>query len=227
LGATTRFGLRYPELTDAPNGPAQFQTVATDVEGWLSRVYRCTSTTRPTGIPDDFLIRESDTGDMYVWTGSAWTLITGAVSGGGSGSAIGTVSTTFSATSAQPIPNNTDTTVAFGVDGPTSTEVTRSTSGAGHKFTLNQTRLWMVTATVRFPENGTGGRAVDIRSGSTILAKMGSQSSATNPYTVNLACTRKLTAGAQISVVAWQNSGGSLAFDPGSGNTVHIDIAGI
>jgi hypothetical protein len=68
---------------------------------------------------------------------------------------------------------------------------------------------------------------VDPERMSTILAKMGSQSSATNPYTVNLACTRKLTAGAQISVVAWQNSGGSLAFDPGSGNTVHIDIAGI
>ena len=68
---------------------------------------------------------------------------------------------------------------------------------------------------------------MDIRSGSTILAKMGSQSSATNPYTVNLACSRKLAAGAQISVVAWQNSGGSLALDHGGGNTVHIDISGV
>lgn len=229
MGTTTRFGYRYPELTDAPNGPAQLQTLAGDVEGWTSRAYRCTSSTRPTGVPDDFIIRESDTGNLYIWTGSAWAQIAGAVSGGGggTGSAIGTVSTTYTATSAQPIPNNADTTVAFGVDAVTNSEVVKSTSGAGHKFTIGQTRLWTIAATVRFPENGVGGRAVDIRSGSTILAKMGSQSSATNPYTVNLACTRKLAAGAQISVVAWQNSGGSLALDAGSGNTVHIDIAGV
>lgn len=30
MGATTRFGLRFPELTDAPNGPAQMQTLAGD-----------------------------------------------------------------------------------------------------------------------------------------------------------------------------------------------------
>jgi hypothetical protein len=229
LGATTRFGLRFPELTDAPNGPAQLQTLAGDADTWLSRVYRCTSSTRPTGVPDDFLIRESDTGNMYVWTGSAWSQIAPVVSGGGGGgSVLGTVSATYTATSSQPIPNNTDTTVAFGVDAVTTSEVTRSTSGAGHKFTLNQTRLWAVTATVRFTENGVGGRAVDIRTGSsTLLAKAGSQSSATNPYTVSLSCVRRLTSGTQISVVAWQNSGGSLALDSNSGNTVHIDIAGI
>lgn len=231
MGATTRFGLRSPELTDAPNGPAQIGQLAGDVDNWLARAFRCTSSTRPAGVPDDFIIRESDTGNLYIWTGSAWAQISGAVSGGGGGGsgtgAIGTVSTTYTATSAQPIPNNVDTTVAFGVDATTSTEVVKSTSGAGHKFTLGQTRLWTISATVRFPENGTGGRAFDIRSGSTILAKGGSQSSATNPYTVNLSCTRRLAAGAQISVVAWQNSGVSLALDHGGGNTVHIDIAGI
>jgi len=230
MGTTPRFILRYPELTDAPNGPIQFSTMATDTENWLSRVYRCTSSTRPTGVPDDFLIRESDTGNLYIWTGSAWAQISGAVSGGGSEGgtgAIGTVSATYTANSAQPIPHNADTTVAFGVDGPTDSAVTKSTSGAGHKFTLNQTRLWTITATVRYTENGSGGRAVDIRTGSTLLAKGGSQSSSTNPYTVNLACARRLSAGTQISVVAWQNSGGSLALDPNSGNTVHIDIAGV
>lgn len=232
MGATTRFGLRFPELTDAPNGVAQLQTLAGDADGWLCRAFRCTSSTRPTGVPDEFIIRESDTGNVYIWTGSAWAQISSAVSGGGGGGgggtpAVGTVSTTYTATSAQPIPNNSDTVVAFGVDATTSSEVVKSTSGAGHKFTLGQTRLWMITATVRFPENGVGGRAVDVRSGSTILAKGGSQSSATNPYTVNLSCNRRLAAGSQISVVAWQNSGGSLALDAGSGNTVHIDIAGV
>jgi len=228
LGATTRFGLRFPELTDAPNGPAQLGTVASDVDTWLSRAYRCTSSTRPTGVPDDFIIRESDTGDMYVWTGSAWAQITGAVSGGGgSGSAIGTVSTTYTATSAQPIPNNADTTVAFGVDAVTNSAVTKSTSGAGHKFTLTQTRLWVVTATVRFVENGTGGRMVELKAGSTTLAKMGFDSSATNPFTGNVSCARRLASGTQITVAAWQNSGGSLALEPSSGNFVHIDIAGI
>lgn len=230
MGATTRFGLRYPELTDAPNGPAQLQTLAGDVEGWLCRAYRCTSATRPSGVPDDFIIRESDTGNLYIWTGSAWAQIAGAVSGGGGGGgtgAVGTVSTTYTATAAQPIPNNADTVIAFGSDATTSTEVVKSTSGAGHKFTLGQTRLWTISATCRIVENGVGGRAFDIRAGSTLLAKTGMQSSATNPYTVNLSCTRRLAAGTQISVVGWQNSGVSLALDPGGGNTVHIDIAGV
>lgn len=36
MGATTNYGLRYPELTDAPNGPLAFQNLAADVEAALS-----------------------------------------------------------------------------------------------------------------------------------------------------------------------------------------------
>jgi hypothetical protein len=230
MGSTTRFGLRWPELTDAPNGPAQLQTLAQDSDGWLCRAYRCTSSTRPTGVPDDFLIRESDTGNLYVWTGSAWSQIAGSVSSGGGGGepAIGTVSATYAATSAQPIATGTDVVVAFGQATTTSSEVTRSTFGAGHQFTLGQTRLWIVSATLRFSQNASGGRTFELRTGSgTVLAKESGPQNQDAPYTANLTCARALPSGTKVHAIARHNAGTSLALEPSSGDYVHIDIAGI
>jgi len=228
LASTTRFELRYPGLTDAPNGPAQLQALAEDTDGWLCRAFACTSSTRPTitdGRP--FIIRETDTTNVLIWDGSAWVLIAPA-GGGGGGGAGATISTIYSATAVQSPAHNTETTVAFGVDVATDAAVTKSTSGAGHKFTLNQQRLWTISATVQFTENGSGGRAVDIRTtGGTVLAKVGSESSSENPWTANPSVTRRLAAATEIVVIAWQNSGSALALGPGSGNTVHIDIAGV
>lgn len=231
MGATTRFALRYPALTDAPNGPAQIQALAEDADGWLCRAFPCTSSTRPTvsdGRP--MLIWESDTGNVLVWNGSSWAVVAGAVSGGGGGggsSAIGTVSATYAATAVQSISNSTDTVVAFGVEQVADAAVTRSTSGAGHKFTLAQTRLWTISATLRFTQNGTGGRTFELRAGSTVIAKVGSNGSSVNPYTGNLSVTRRLAAGSEITAIAAQSSGSSLTLEPTGGSHVHIDIAGV
>jgi len=232
LGATTRFGLRWPELTDAPNGPAQVQQLAQDSDGWLCRAYRCTSSTRPTGVPDDFLIRESDTGNLYIWTGSAWSQVAGSVSSGGGGGggtpAIGTVSATYAATNAQPIATGVDVVVAFGVASTTSSEVTRSTFGAGHQFTLTQTRLWIISATLRFAQNPSGGRTFELRTGSgTVLAKESGPQNQDAPYTAALSIARALPANTTVHAIARHNAGTSLALEPSSGAWVHIDIAGI
>lgn len=230
MGSTSRFALRYPELTDAPNGPAQMSALASDVEGWLARAFRCTSTTRPGSPPNDMLIRESDTGNVMVWTGSAWAQVNGTVSGGGGGgtSLISTISATYSATAAQSIPTGVDTVVAFGVESSADAAVTRSTSGAGHKFTLAQTRLWVITATVRFSQNAVGGRRFDLVTGSgAVLSSASGPVNTDAPWTTTLACSRKLAAGTTVQVIARHNSSGSVSLEPASGAYVHIDLSGI
>lgn len=232
MGTTSRFGLRYPTLTDSPNGPAQVQQVADDVDGWLSRVFRCTSSTRPSGVPNDFLIRESDTGNVLIWTGSAWSQVNGGTTtgggGGGSTSLLSTVSATYAATAAQSIPSGADTVVAFGVEQSADPGVTRSTSGAGHKFTVAQTRLWVITATLRFAENATGGRRFDLVTGSgAVLSSASGPINSAGPWTVTLSVARKLTAGTTVQVVARHNATAAVPLEPSGGSYCHIDIAGI
>lgn len=234
MGSTSRFTLHYPDLTDAPNGPAQLQQLAEDTEGWLCRAYPCTSSTRPSGVAEGFQIRESDTGNVMVWTGSAWAQVSGAVAGGGGGGgggstpAVGTVSATYAATNAQPISSGADVVVAFGVAQVTDSAVTRNTSGAGHSFTLNQSRLWIVTATVRFSQNPSGGRTFELRTtGGAVLAKESGPQDTDAPWTANLTVARKFNAGASVQVIARHNAGTSLALEPNGGDWCHIDLAGV
>lgn len=233
---TTRFGLHYPELTDAPNGPAQIQQLAGDTDGLLYRAFPCTDTTRPTLTTGDrgFLADVGDLGTLERWDGSAWKVIANTTStgsgGGGTGggtTTIGTVGATYAASAAQAISNSTDVVVAFGVAQATDSAVTRNTSGGGHSFTLNQTRLWTVSATLRFAQNATGGRTFELRAGSTILAKASGPQNQDAPYTANLSVTRKLTSGTVITAIARHNAGTGLALEPNGGNYVHIDLGGV
>jgi hypothetical protein len=229
LGSTSRFALDYPDLTDAPNGPAQIQQLAEDTDGWLCRAFRCTSSTRPSGVPNDFIIRESDTGSVLIWTGSAWAAVATVTGGGGGGgtSTIATISATYAATAAQSIAPTTDVVVAFPVEQTADPLVTRSTNGAGHKFTLAQTRLWTVTATVRFAAATGGGRTFEIRTGAgAVLAKDGDPV-VDGPYTRTLPATRRLTAGTTVHVIARHDAAAAVSLEPSSGNYVHIDIAGV
>jgi hypothetical protein len=230
LGSTSLFGLDYPDLTDAPNGPAQIQQLAEDTNGWLCRAFPCTSASRPTGVGTGFLIRESDTGSVLIWTGSAWAAVAGTVSGGGGGggtSTISTVSATYAATAAQSIAPTTDVVVAFGVEQTADPLVTRSTNGAGHKFTLAQTRLWTVTATVRFAAATGGGRTFELRTGAgAVLAKFGDPV-VDGPYTRTLPATRRLAAGTTVHVIARHDAAAAISLEPQSGDFCHIDIAGV
>lgn len=227
MGSTSRFGLDYPDLTDAPNGPAQVQALAADVEGWLCRAYRCTSSTRPTGVPNDFLIRESDTGNVMIWSGSAWSQVNGAAAGGGGGTVtVATVSATYAGAASQAIATTTDVVVAFPTAQVTDSIVTRATSGAGHSFTLGQTRLWTIAATLRFAAATGGGRTFELRAGGAVLAKEGDPV-VDGPYTRSLSVTRRLPAGTVITAVARHDQGTGIALEPNSGAYVHIDLAGV
>ena len=232
MGSTSRFGLQYPDLTDAPNGPAQMQVLAVGVDGWLGRAFRCTSSTRPSGVPNDFLIRESDTGNVLIWSGSQWEQVNGAASGGGGGgggtTTVATVSATYAATNAQSIPAAQDVVVAFGVEQVADPLVTRSTSGAGHRFTLAQTRLWTISSTVRFAQNATGGRTVEIVTGSgAVLMKSSGPVNTDAPWSAALSVTRRLPAGTAVMVRARHNATSSVLLEPAGGDYCHIDIAGV
>jgi hypothetical protein len=97
--------------------------------------------------------------------------------------------------------------VAFGVEQVTDAAVTRNTSGAGHSFTLTQTRLWTMSATLRFAQNATGGRTFELRAGgSTVLAKASGPKDTDAPFTANLSVTRRLPAGTVITAVARHDS---------------------
>jgi hypothetical protein len=236
LGSTPRFGLSYPELTDAPNGPEQIKALAEDVDARLSRLYRVPAgQSRPTDeVGTSFLIWDDAANAAFRWDGSAWQPFPAATAGGGGGgggggtSLLSTVSATFAATATQSIPPNTDTVVAFGVEQAADPAVTRSTSGAGHKFTLSQTRLWIVAATIRFAAHSdTGGRTVELRAGATVLAKQGEGDPAEPAWTRSLSVPRKLPAGTVITVVVRHDADTALSLEPASGSYVHIDIAGV
>jgi hypothetical protein len=234
MATTTRHGLRYPALTDMPHGPQQVRNLAEDVEGWLARAYPCTSTTRPTGVADGFLIRETDTGRVYIWNASAapsgaWerlALLSDVGTGsGGSGTGAPTAAATYAATTTQTVGNEVDAVVAFGNAVTTDPLVTRATNGAGHKFALGSTGIWVITATVRWAQAANGGRTFELRAGSTVLAKVGAGVTGNAPWTANLAITRKFSSGTEVHVYGRQDSGGTLALEHGGGSYVHIDLA--
>lgn len=224
MGATPRFGIRWPELTDAPNGPAEFEALAEDVEGWLCRAFPCLSSARPTSVPDSFLIRETDTGNLGVWTGSAWALYAPAGAGSGGGGGTGTAPTgvpgQWSAGSAQSIPFNTNTVIAFGTTNQASALVTRATQNAGHKFTVSQTGTYAVDATVRFSSGGAGGNrylALHAADDSARYAAIGNDGGP-GASTLHLSVVRRFAAGAALTVIGAQSQtgGGALSLEPTS-----------
>lgn len=220
MATTTRDALRYPALSDSPDVVRDITNLATDVEGALHRAYPCTSTTRPTGIDEGFLIRESDTGAVLVWDGADWQALGAGVSGGGSGGSLAYAQ--FSASSAQSVANATDVTCGFGTADTASSAVTRAVRAEGHQFTLNTAGLWTITATVRYSTTtATGERYAGIHTGSgggQPLAGAGSNpSSGSSPVTLNVAVTRYFTASSTVFVNLYQGTGNPLALEPGSG----------
>jgi hypothetical protein len=63
----------------------------------------------------------------------------------------------------QTIPNSVDTVIGFGTTDTSSTAVTRSTSGSGHKFALADTATYAITAVVRFAAGTAGSRFIELR----------------------------------------------------------------
>jgi hypothetical protein len=214
MGTTARFGLRYPALTDAPNGPQLAQFLAEDIEGWLSRAFPCTSTTRPTGVGDGFIIRETDTGKWLGWNGTAWSELADAGGGGGGGSTgfPTAIEGQYRASSNQSLANGTNTVFAFGTTEVTSPVVQRATLGSGHKFTLTESGVWAVTATVRFASGTAGSRYIELTNSAqntrfVATGDQGGPAAATRHFSI----VKRFPAAQELVVRGAQSSGGTLS----------------
>lgn len=219
MATTPRFGLHYQTLTDAPDGAALGALLAADVDTWLCRAYPVTDAAARialSGIPAGFTVLQDDDDSVWVWTGSAWSGGVGSGSesggGGGGGGSVAAVEGQWRAAANQNLSNNTDTVLAFGTTEISSTLVSRTTSGSGHKFTLAESACYAITATVRFEAGNTGSRFIELRNSAQNTryiadGDQGGPAAATRSFSI----TKRFTAGQELVVVATQSSGGTLA----------------
>lgn len=198
--------LPFPGPTDPPNPPGDIQLLAEATRDRLFRGFPCTESTKPTGLGTGdrgFLIDNGTTGNIERWTGTTWQVIGGAGGGGGSFTA---VEGQWTPSSAQSIAT-TDTVLAFGNQeiAPGSL-ITRTASGAGHKFALNESGAYGLYVTCRFAAGVAGRRFIEIRNGAQ-TARYSSEGFTVgdgDTATVNLGVNKRFSAGAEVCVIATQ-----------------------
>lgn len=229
MGTTPRFGLRYQELADEPNGPVLGQNLAQDVEGWLARAYRCTSLTRPPTPTNDMIIRETDTGDVRVWTGSTWAIIGGASGGGGFGTG-DALWARFTALSDQSIPTGVDTPAAFGGD-EGALGIVRETKGVGHRFKATVSGLYQIDVTIRYAATASPGEryaGLHLDATGFPITGAGGNPQGSSPVTLSFGQAVDLIPTRYVYVNAYQGTGSARLFERGSGSGwVNIKFARI
>lgn len=123
----------------------------------------------------------------------------------------------YQSSAGQVIGTAADTVLAFGTDNITSSLVTKSTTGAGHKFTLNAAGIWSITATARFPGTATGQRAAHFKDSLGLWIHSTSQpASATAPAGLHLTITKYFAANDTVQFEVYQDSGGNITTDSNS-----------
>jgi hypothetical protein len=217
MATTPRFGLHYQTLTDSPDGAGLGGLLAADVDAWLARAYvvaDAAARTGLSGIGTGFIVFQQDDATLWAWSGSAWSSVTGSGGGGGEGgsSALAYTDGQYRAAANQTLSNGTDTILAFATTETASAVVTRATSGVGHKFTLSQTGLYSISATVRFAAGSSGSRFIELRNAAqnaryVSSGEQGGPAASTRTFSL----TRGFSAGQDFVVVATQSSGGNLA----------------
>lgn len=116
----------------------------------------------------------------------------------------------------QTIANTQGTVVAYGTAVRTSSLVTRSTQGAGHKFTLNRSGVWMISTTIRWRWDGSGGERYMVIGGTTHLTSNGViLGTFTGPVCLNAAACGYLSANDYVQVEAWHNAGADRYLEAG------------
>lgn len=225
MGSTTRFGLHYLGLSDAPDIAGATELLAEDTDGWLCRAYPVANAAARTAIsspPEGFLVRQRDDGSVWVRTDlGAWSQINGSgggvVGGGSSGSASYGA---WSATSVQTIPtgSSTITPLALGNEDLALAGVTRSSKGAGHKFTC-VAGTYLATATVRFAAGAEGSRFISLRAADDSAQYWSDQDSGSAVTTRTFTGPVLLGATTDLYVAVSQSSGSGLATVPTSSVT--------
>lgn len=212
MPATPRYSLPYLAYGDAPDMAEDGKTSMEAVEGRLSRVHPCTSSTRPTGTPAAFMIYETDTNLVYVSNGAGtWYPVSAAASSAASGYAL------YSSAANQSIPNEAATAVTFGTNNFTGSAVTKVAHGAGHKFRLEIAGFWTIVVFVRYqPASVTGERFAGLRkvSDETVIGGAGGAPPSGNPVTCAFTVKRPFAEDEEVYVAAFQNTGTSRIIEP-------------
>lgn len=218
MAQTDLFDLRYPVPTDSYDVPRDLGFLAADADGWLSRAFPCTDSTRPIGRGAGFLAWVQDLDTIEMWDGSTWRVVA-VLGGGGGGGGGSSADGQWRATSVQSI-GSSDTVIAFGVEETASPFVTRSTSGAGHKFALSAAGVYACSATIRLDEGNAGRRFAEWRNAAQ-TARHGSQGFTVDDdetATLNPCVTKYFPAGSELLVIASQSGQGSLPLVPNGGS---------
>jgi len=233
MGNTTIASLTYPELNDGPNVPRDLQELAEDVDRELYRPFPCLSTARPANSPVPlrlgFTIRETDTGDVHMWTGTGYKFLyntsdgsSGGIGGGGGGAG-GAAGAWHSGTTQSVGTSNTILSWPTEDTAPGSA-ITRSTQSAGHKFTLNEAGLYAISANVYFPVGSAGQRylqIMDVAGTISYDAMVQYVPTASNNAVINkLALTKRFTAGTALAIMGAQSGQTTLTVQ-----SLRLDIA--
>jgi hypothetical protein len=226
MATTSRFGLHYQALTDAPDGAALGGTLAADVDAWLCRWYPVDNAAARAAItspPEGFGVRQRDDGSLWIYTDlgtwAQWTTGTGGGGGGGTSAGIGLLVGEWSATSAQTFTTSgTEYPVAFATENRALSGVTKATKGVGHKFTCTAGTYWC-SASVRFAAGSAGSRFIGLRTDDDNTQYWTAQAQGgPAAHTGQFSGPVVLGSTTSIYVVASQSSGGSLATQPTSGS---------
>ena len=120
-------------------------------------------------------------------------------------------------TTSQAIAASTDTVAAYGHAVSTHPYVTRSTDGAGHKFTFTRGGTWAITATNRFQGGSAGERyaalLADNYGSMSVVTAQGGSAATGIPETINLSYTDHFSAGQSVKAQVWQTGNTSLNLD--------------
>jgi hypothetical protein len=222
MATTSRFGLHYQALTDAPDGAALGATLAADVDAWLCRWYPVANAADRAAItspPEGFGVRQRDDGSLWIYTDlGTWAQVyTGGGGGGGGGggtsSGIGLLVGEWSASATQSFgTSGQEYPVAFATENRALSGVTKATKGVGHKFTCNAGTYWC-SASVRFASGSAGSRFIGLRTDDDNTQYWTAQAPT---HTAQFAGPVVLSSTTAIYVVASQSSGGSLSTQPTS-----------
>lgn len=124
---------------------------------------------------------------------------------------------TYTGSTTQTIGSGADTVVAFGTADVTSSLITRSTQGAGHKFTMGASGLVAVSVTVRWSTTGassTGEKNMHVENAAGIWHHSSDiPANSAVPITNHVSFVKPLDAGDAVVVEVFQNSGGDEDLD--------------
>lgn len=133
----------------------------------------------------------------------------------------------YQMSSNQTISASTNTIVSLGTTNKACSLVTRSTDGAGHRFTLSRAGVWLVDATIRWV-SGTGGEryvACDWNENGQVASSSCILGTFTGPVTHHLTVCRYFAASDYFRFTVFQSSTGNrtlLADNGGAWGRVYL-----